>query len=58
MMWLNMIRMTGNYQLNIHDAAGNKTLDSAQLKQRLAAVKKVTEGTQREWTIREVSICP
>jgi len=57
-MWLNMIRMTGNYQLNIHDAAGNKTLDSAQLKQRLAAVKKVTEGTQREWTIREASICP
>ncbi len=58
MMWLSMIRMPGNYQLNIHDAAGSKTLDAVQLQQLLAAVKKVTEGTQREWTIREASICP
>jgi hypothetical protein len=28
------------------------------LKQFLRAVEKVTEGTQREWTIREASICP
>ncbi|EJZ60805.1 MULTISPECIES: hypothetical protein [Pseudomonas] len=51
-------QIPSNYQLTLHDAAGSKTLDAAQLKQHLAAVEKVTEGTQREWTISEASVCP
>ncbi|MFZ3283030.1 MULTISPECIES: hypothetical protein [unclassified Pseudomonas] len=51
-------QIPSNYQLTLQDAAGSKTLDAAQLKQHLAAVEKVTEGTQREWTISEASVCP
>ncbi|MDX9671838.1 MULTISPECIES: hypothetical protein [unclassified Pseudomonas] len=51
-------QIPSNYQLTINDAAGSKSIDAARLKQFLRAVEKVTEGTQREWTIREASICP
>lgn len=51
-------QIPSNYQLTIDDAAGSKSIDATELKQRLAVVEKVTEGTQREWTIREASICP
>ena len=47
-----------NYQLTINDAAGSKTIDTAQLKNHLIGVKKVTDRTDRQWTIRETSICP
>lgn len=51
-------QILSNYQLTINDAAGSKSTDATQLKQSLAVVEKVTEGTQREWTSREASICP
>ncbi|WP_224790544.1 hypothetical protein AB4P91_06205 [Pseudomonas sp. B21128] len=51
-------QIPGNYLLTINDAAGSKAVDGAQLKQLLSAVEKVRDGTQREWTIREASICP
>lgn len=51
-------QIPGNYLLTINDAAGSKAVDGAQLKQLLSTVEKVRDGTQREWTIREASICP
>ncbi|RMR55131.1 hypothetical protein [Pseudomonas cichorii] len=47
-----------NYLLTISDATGTKVVDGARLRQYLGNVEKVTEGTQREWTINDVSICP
>jgi hypothetical protein len=29
-----------------------------QLKQRLSGVEKISDGTQREWTINDTSVCP
>jgi len=51
-------QIPANYLLTISDAAGSKTIDGAQLKQRLSGVEKVSEGTQREWTIDDRSVCP
>ncbi|MGE7960202.1 hypothetical protein ACQKQA_27270 [Pseudomonas sp. NPDC089530] len=51
-------QIPANYRLTISDAAGSQTIDGAQLKQRLSGVEKVSEGTQREWTIDDRSVCP
>ncbi|MFJ2364928.1 hypothetical protein ACIPIN_14745 [Pseudomonas sp. NPDC087697] len=51
-------QIPGNYSLTITDAAGTKVIDGAQLRQRLNGVKKINDGTQREWTINDASICP
>lgn len=51
-------QIPGNYSLTITDAVGTKVVDGAQLRQRLSGVKKMNDGTQREWTINDASICP
>jgi hypothetical protein len=47
-----------NYSLKITDTVGSKVIDGAQLKQRLNGVEKISDGTQREWTINDTSVCP
>ncbi|MEO8647394.1 hypothetical protein [Pseudomonas sp.] len=47
-----------NYSLTITDAAGTKVIDGPRLRQQLSGVKKVSDGTQRDWTINDASICP
>ncbi|QLL13327.1 hypothetical protein [Pseudomonas chlororaphis] len=51
-------QIPANYLLTISDANGSKTIDGAQLKQHLSGVKKISEGTQREWTIDDRAFCP
>ncbi|MCU1749404.1 hypothetical protein [Pseudomonas sp. 6D_7.1_Bac1] len=51
-------QIPGNYSLTITDALGTKVIDGAQLRQRLSGVEKINDGTQREWTINDASICP
>lgn len=51
-------QIPGNYLLTIKDAAGTRTIDGHELSTRLNGVRKVSEGTQREWTISEASVCP
>ncbi|WP_256585106.1 MULTISPECIES: hypothetical protein [unclassified Pseudomonas] len=51
-------QIPGNYSLTITDAVGTKVVDGAQLRQRLSGVKKMNDGTQREWTINDASFCP
>ncbi|MBP5075251.1 hypothetical protein HUS84_14860 [Pseudomonas chlororaphis] len=50
-------QIPANYLLTISDAAGSKTIDGAQLKQHLSGVEKISEGTQREWTIDDRTFC-
>lgn len=51
-------QIPGNYSLTITDTVGTKVIDGAQLKQRLNGVEKISDGTQREWTINDALICP
>jgi hypothetical protein len=51
-------QIPANYSLKITDAIGSKVIDGAQLKQRLSGVEKISDGTQREWTINDTSVCP
>lgn len=53
-----MEQIPHNYLLKINDAAGTKTIGALEMKRRLSGVQKVSQGTQREWTIREASVCP
>ncbi|MGY4660982.1 hypothetical protein BK636_26850 [Pseudomonas chlororaphis] len=50
-------QIPANYLLTISDAAGSKTIDGAQLKRHLSGVEKISEGTQREWTIDDRTFC-
>jgi hypothetical protein len=51
-------QIPGNYLLTITDTVGTKVIDGTQLKQRLNGVEKISDGTQREWTINDASVCP
>lgn len=51
-------QIPGNYSLTITDTVGTKVIDGAELKQRLNGVEKISDGTQREWTINDASVCP
>ncbi|MGE1174194.1 hypothetical protein [Pseudomonas sp. BW7P1] len=51
-------QVPNHYLLTINDTAGSKTINSSELKRHLIGAQKISEGTQREWTIREASICP
>lgn len=53
-----MEQIPHNYLLKINDAAGTRIIGALELKRRLSGVQKVSQGTRREWTISEASVCP